>query len=130
MSMTSQEVKQLCGGFLAQVRGLFAGIEKLPLAFEEVERREKACDAREDHLRNLDQAYAHKEQCCADLDAAHARKQGELDGVVDTVGKNMAEEEQRQRATLEGRLAPLRAEIETVNQELREKKALLATLKV
>ena len=29
-SMNSQEVKQLCGGFLAQVRGVFAGLEKLP----------------------------------------------------------------------------------------------------
>jgi hypothetical protein len=53
--MTSKELDPLVRSFLNQVRGIFSSLEKLPLALEEVEKREAACDAREASQRNLDE---------------------------------------------------------------------------
>jgi chromosome segregation ATPase len=48
--MISAEVRQLSGGFLTQLRGIFSGLEKLPLAFGELEQRERAVEQKERSL--------------------------------------------------------------------------------
>jgi chromosome segregation ATPase len=44
--MTSADIKQL-GSIAKQIRGILTGIDKLPEACDELERRERACDQRE-----------------------------------------------------------------------------------
>jgi chromosome segregation ATPase len=95
--MNSQEVKQLCGGFLAQVRGVFAGIEKLPLAFEELERREQALPSLTAQVTVLNREIA--------------RKTEELRGVENAVQVKTHEEHTRQRKELTAQLAGLTDQI-------------------
>jgi chromosome segregation ATPase len=95
--MNSQDVKQLCGGFLAQVRGVFAGIEKLPLAFEELERREQALPALTAQVTVLNREIA--------------RKTEELSRVEQAVREKATAEHTRQRKELTAQLAGLTDQI-------------------
>jgi chromosome segregation ATPase len=76
--MNSAEIKQLCGGTLSQIRGLFAGIEKMPLVFEDLERREAAVVAKENRLEDLTAAIAKKERREAEVSASLAPREARL----------------------------------------------------
>ena len=126
--MTSQEVNQLTNGFLTQLRGIFTGLEKLPQAYEELQSREASVAAKEANSAALDTAILDTQWKMGDLDHAITSKQADLAKVQDTVTAEIAAERARQHAVLDAELATKRAELDSVNQELEKKKAVLAQL--
>lgn len=124
--MTTQELIESWKATESQLFGIFPGLKDLLIAYAEREQREKAVTAREQAMDQkelravaLDTDNRAKEQRGAELDRMNASAEA-------TVKKKLEVEEQRQRAELEARLQPLRSELESVEQKLREKKALLA----
>jgi hypothetical protein len=127
--MNSQEVGQLTGGFLTQLKGIFTGLDKLPAAFEELQAREQAVAAKEVNSAALDNALLDKQWKSGELDQQIATKTAELSSIAATVSEQLKDEEQRQRAAITAKLEPLHAEHAAVSKQLDDKVAVLAALR-
>lgn len=127
--MTSQDVGQLTKNFLSQMRGLFAGLEKLPLAFEELERREQELPAMADRVKDLGQQIAQQTQALAQVEAQVRTKREQAQAQQQKVMVSALASLHGQITDEEATLAGVKAELDAVSQELREKKTLLASFK-
>jgi hypothetical protein len=98
----SKEVKALVGGFLTQVRGIFSGLEKLPGVYQELEDREAVLEAQELRRETLAAEIASLSATIADLT-------DKRDKLVETVRKQTAAEELKQRTEMNSRRPRSRA---------------------
>lgn len=100
--MTLQEIKQL-GSIARQIRGLIVGIEKLPEACDDLERREDALVAKADRIVELDRMIAQKTADLAGIEArVHTkalseqhRRRVEMDEQLKGLTTQIADDERR-----------------------------------